>query len=317
MTPKELNVRLDAYLSLREALGFQTRREGNLLRDFVRFIETKGFPQPLRAQLSVEWACSGKLCRGGSGHVKRLNVARGFLSHLRAMMPETEVPERGLVASYRRPKPYIFSQQEVDVLMSAALRTHPRGTLHPHTLYTLIGLLASTGLRTGEALRLTVSDIQLDLKPPQLQILNSKFHKSRIVPLHPTTAEMLRSYVHRRKQFGFDGTGGPFFLSNRGAPFPGLALMRWFMKLTRKLGLRPQSDKPRPLLNSFRHTFAVRRMLTWYQEKADVLSLLPNLAVYMGHLRPQENYWYLSATPELLGAAAERFLDYSGLGGES
>jgi len=201
--------------------------------------------------------------------------------------------------------------------MAAALRARPRGTLRPHTLYTLIGLLASTGIRPGEALRLTMPDVQFDLNPPQLQILHSKFHKSRVVPLHPTAADHLRNYVQKRKELGIDKTSGPFFVSNRGAALPHWVPMIWFRKLSRKLGLKAPASTSRLVLTSFRHTFAVRRMVTWYQEGADVLSLLPNLSVYMGHLHPQGSYWYLSATPELLAAAAKRFQHYSGLGGES
>ena len=163
MNPQELSLKLDAYCDLREALGFRPGRTKNTLRDFLRYWRSKGCPEPIRAQIAVEWAClSGTPAR-------RLSVVRCFLSHLRATLPETEVPDRTLVAAYRRPKPHIFSAEQIQTVMTAALRARPRGTLRPHTLHTFIGLLASTGLRPGEALRLTVPDVRLDLNLPRLQ----------------------------------------------------------------------------------------------------------------------------------------------------
>jgi site-specific recombinase XerD len=317
MKAMDLDLKVNAYVSLREALGFRPRMEGLLLHDFVRHVESQGAVQPIRAQTALEWACSGKRGLEGRSHLQRLDVVRGFLSHLRATIPETEVPDRGLVASTRRPKPYIFSPLEIEALISAAKGARPRGSLRPHTLATLIGLLASTGLRSGEALRLTMADVQLNLTPPRLQIWNSKFHKSRLVPLHATTTAMLDLYIHKRRDFHCDQTSGSFFLSHRGIPLTAISVMHWFRKTTRKLGLRSKQGGPRPILNSLRHTFAVNRILMWYQEGTNVLPLLPNLSVYMGHLRPQESYWYLSATPELLAAAADRFRAYTCTGGES
>ena len=161
MITVDLHVLLDGYLALREALGFRVHAERTLLRDFVRFVEAKGCPDPIRAQLAVEWACSSSSSRGASGQASRLSMARGFLSHLRATIPETEVPDYGLVAAAQRPKPYLFSQEELNALIEAASKAGPKGSLRPYTLSTLIGLLASTGLRIGEAIRLTVDDVRL------------------------------------------------------------------------------------------------------------------------------------------------------------
>ena len=309
MTPQELHVKLDGYCDLREALGFRPSNTRNALGDFLRYWQAKGCPEPIQAQIAVEWAC----LRGTAP--RRLSVVRCFLSHLRATLPETEIPDRSLVATYRRPKPYILSETQIQTLMETALRARPRGTLRPHTIHTLIGLLASTGLRSGEALRLTMPDVRLDLTPPRLQVLDSKFHKSRLVPLHPTTADHLRSYIERRKDLGLHSASGPFLISNQGAALPAGVPREWFRRLTRNLGWRAPGERP-PVLNALRHTFAVRRMVMWHQEGVEVMALLPHLSVYLGHLRPEETYWYLSAVPELLGAAAQRFQPYSGQGGE-
>ena len=156
MSPPSLYLHLEAYLNVREALGFQMRAERTLLRDFVRFVELNGDGGPLRAQLAVDWACASSVQRGRSGAAQRLSMARGFLAYLRARLPETEVPPSGLVASFRRPPPYLFTPPQIAVLIKAAQQIGPCGTLRPATLATCIGVLASTGLRVGEALRLAL-----------------------------------------------------------------------------------------------------------------------------------------------------------------
>ena len=188
MSPSVVQLQLDAYLSLREALGFQMRAERTLLRDFVHFVESHGVGLPIRASLAVAWACAVSERRGPGGAAQRLSMARGFLTVLRATIPDTEVPDSALVASFRRPKPYLFTPDQIQTLMQDARQAGPSGALRPHTLSTLIGLLASTGLRVGEALRLTVTDVVLESAPPCLHIRATKFYKSRLVPLHPSTA---------------------------------------------------------------------------------------------------------------------------------
>jgi integrase len=179
-----------------------------------------------------------------------------------------------------------------------------------------MGLLASTGIRIGEALRLHVSEVQLELDPPRLQIAQTKFHKSRWVPLHFTTATQLGAYRTLRTQRFADHAAAPFFLSATGHLVNHCSLVLWFSKTYRRLGFWPTDGARRPCLHSLRHTFAVRRVLRWYEDGADVHGLLPHLSVYLGHVRPQESYWYLIATPELLTQAALRFQAYILPGGE-
>ena len=204
MHAADLHLHLDSYLSLREALGFQMRAERTLLRDFVQFLETAHVSGPIRAQLAVDWACASSSTRGAGGAPQRLSMARGFLTYLRATLPETEVPERHCIAAARRPKPFLFRTAQLHALMQAAQQAGPRGTLRPYTLSTLIGLLASTGLRAGEALRLTMADVELDREPPVLHIRETTFHKSRLVPLHASTADHLRHYQAMRRSLRYD-----------------------------------------------------------------------------------------------------------------
>ncbi len=302
---------LDAYIDLRQAVGFKMRTHRTLLRDFVRFITQHGGEGPLRAQLAVDWASSSKAVKTPGGIASRLSMARGFLTYLRAFDPETEVPDPGLVAAARRPTPYLFSPLQIHELITAALESGPPETLWPYTLSTLIGLLASTGLRGSEALRLTLSDVQTDLSPPRLVIQETKFQKSRLVPLHRTTAQQLRDYTHRRAQSLGNHPSDAFFLSRQGQALAPWTLRRWFEKLCCQLNLRPTDEGRRPTPHALRHAFAIERIRLWHQEGADVQALLPHLSIYLGHVRPQESYWYLTATPELLSVAASRFQRYA------
>jgi integrase len=178
----------------------------------------------------------------------------------------------------------------------------------------LIGLLASSGLRVGEAVRLQTSDVRLDDRPPCLLVREAKFRKSRLVPLHLTTAEALRAYVRRRRDLGYDGLAETFFVSEHPGPLLAPSVRRTFVALARRAGLRP-SVGPGPRVHDLRHTFAVGRLLAWYREGADVHARLPELSVYLGHVRPEDTYWYLTATPELLGTAAGRFAAFVEQGG--
>ena len=317
MSPSVVHVQLDAYLSFREALGFQMRVERTLLRDFIRFFEVRGEDGPIQAQWAVEWACALSTRRGPGGAAQRLSMARGFLTYLRATIPETEVPDHALVASFRRPRPYLFTPDQISVLMQDAQKVGPRGALRPHTFSTLIGLLASTGLRVGEARQLLVTDVWLDNDPPCLHIRDTKFHKSRLVPLHPSTAAHLRHYARLRSALHYDGLSDVFFVSEQGGQLGRSTLWHWFNARCRALGVGPTAEGRRPSLSALRHSFAVQRMRLWYQAGVDVQARLPHLSVYMGHVRPQESYWYLSATPELLTIAAERFRFYAAEGGIS
>jgi len=312
-----LDTHLVAYLSLREALGFQMRAEKTLLPAFVAYVHARQDPHPIRAQLALEWACQESAHRGPSGAARRLSMARGFLSYLQASVPETEVPSPGLLPTPRRPKPFLFTPAQITALVEGAQASRPRGALRPHTLPCLLGLLASTGLRVGEAIRLQIEQVKLELDPPQLHILETKFHKSRIVPLHPSTAERVRHYQAHRVRLHYDGLSAALFVSEQGQPFQHRALHDWFTRLCQRLALQPTAGGRAPCLTSFRHTFAVTRMQRWYEQGLDVQALLPHLSVYLGHVHPQESYWYLTAVPELLSAAANRFQHYAQAGGTS
>jgi len=308
MTGADLENHLERYLELRRALGFEMRVEGRLLRDFLTFLQSRSLAEPLIAQAAVEWASS----RGGSKYqAGRLSMARCFLVHLRAHLPGIQVPATSMIPSGVRPTPYIYSEAQIAALMREASALKPAGSLRPHTYATLIGLLASCGLRPGEAVRLRDADVETEATPPRLVIRETKFRKTRLVPVDSSTADALRSYASMRKRLGYDDLTPTFFVSDSGAPLAYSTVGATFLDIVRRLGIHGMARSHGPNLRCLRHTFAVRRLLHWYSQGMDVNKLLPQLSVYLGHAKPQNTYWYLTATPELLRTAATRFESYA------
>lgn len=311
---------LDEYLALKAVLGFKLEDEPVLLKDFLDYLEMWDLPRPITAKMAFDWAC-GPCDRpfpppnvrsvefGRRAVSRRLTVIRLFLMHVQASVPDTEVPGKGLVAGERRPKPYILTKDEVARLMDAARRQRPMGwPMRAITYEMLIGLLASCGLRVGEALRLALEDVQLDAMPPRLLIRGTKFHKTRLVPMEPTTALALSSFAERRRTADPRSRSDPF-LVYRGDGLRYLAVHNTFERLLRRARIF-QSGERRPTLTSLRHTFAVRRLVEWHRQGLDVQEMLPHLSVYMGHVEFANTYWYLSATADLLTGAAESFERY-------
>jgi integrase/recombinase XerD len=314
MNISDLQHRLDSYLDLRSKLGFNMPCEPTLLRNFVRYLDGRQSSALHTPQTAVDWACSA----GGSGsHVRRLSIVRGFLTHLRASFPDIAIPARHLVPAPTRSTPHIYSETEIQTLLGGARSLKPRGSLRSLTYFTLIGLLASCGLRISEAIRLRTVDVILDSATCRLYIRQTKFRKSRLVPVHYTTAEAMHNYAVERGRLGYDSSCDFFFISERKTQLNYHVVIRTFIELARNAGIRGPKGEAGPRLHDLRHTFAVRRMVTWYQEGVDVQSRLPELSVYLGHVKPETTYWYLTATPELLSMAAARFERYHEAGGDA
>jgi integrase/recombinase XerD len=314
---KQLNLEahVDKYAELRKAMGFKFRFEHNVLRQFVRFLELQDSFGPIRAEMAFQWACSGSPRCGRCGQVQRLTIARQFLTYLKAFLPDTEIPASGILTDERRPTPYLYSDEQIVRMQQTTRELWEPGCLKQLTFETLIGLLASTGIRIGEALRLTLRDVQLDLDPPRLEIRNTKFGKSRFVPVHPSTARNLRLYLDERHRI-VGGKPDAVFLVHPNKPLRYPVTLYYFKQIAGTVGIPKNQSRRGPAWHSLRHTFAVRRLLTWYRAGLDVRSLLPNLAIYLGHLGLIQTYHYLTATPELLSAAASMFESYAEPGGD-
>jgi len=297
----ELRQALQDYLTIRRALGFKLDRADQRLSGFISYLEQAG-ARTITIELALAWSR-----QPSDGHPawwrQRLILVRGFAKYLHTLDPATEVPPTGLLPpGYCRATPYLYSDADIAGLMAAA-----RALISPlraATYETLIGLLAVTGLRISEAIRLDRSDV--DFTNALVTIRASKFGKSREVPLHPSTIDALAGYARRRDQLSPRPAAASFFVSTAGTPLIYNCVHSVFLGLVRDAGLQRRSATCRPGLHDLRHTFAVRTLLNWYSAGIDVEARLPQLSTYLGHFDPASTYWYLSAAPELLAITAAR-----------
>lgn len=303
----------DPHQNGRDRRGLKHREK--LLRSFIAYWHEHGCPWPLRSSLLLDWIAVASERQHPYRDQRRFYVARAFLRQVRIFEPATEIPENIYRPLYRRRTPHLFSDQDIVRLLDAVSQLRLCDALRPLTLYTLIGLLASTGLRIGEAIALTVEDVKLDTTPPHLLVHESKFGKSRCVILHSSTAERLRNYLHKRQDILRGRQPEPFFINRFGRHLDYNAQRLVFLRLLKRAGIKAVHGQRGPSLHSFRHTFAVKRLTLWHRKRKDVQQLLPHLAVYLGHLGPENTYWYVSNTPELLQAASARFENQHAEGG--
>ena len=297
---------LTKYLATRRALGTQLRWPESSLRRFVDFVDAES-AEFVTTELAVRWAVQSVGVQRAT-HARRLAIVRGFAAWLQATDTRTEVPaQRLLPAGQRRPAPHIYSDREIADLMAAAGRLRSVSGLRCATFRALLGLLAATGLWPGEALALDVGDV--DLVGGVLAVRESKFDKSRFVPLEESARAALAAYARFRDTVR-PCRDTPAFLVTRGSRLGPSAARRTFAKLCQAVGLRPRLSARRigrgPRLQDMRHTFATRRLVEWYRAGLDVDRLMPRLATYLGHVHMAETYWYIQAVPELLHLATER-----------
>jgi integrase/recombinase XerD len=291
------------YLALRRALGFKLVRHEVALREFVSFMAQKRTSR-ITVALALQWATQ-HVDQQPAEWATRLSIIRGFARYWSATDPATEIPPMGLLPYRpRRAQPYFYSDQEIRQLLEAAKARPSIDPLRCWTYYCLFGLLAVTGLRLGEALNLCRDDV--DWSQGMLTIRGAKFGKSRLVPLHSSVCKVLADYAKRRgKRFG-PGAGVHFFVNKNGNRLDKGEVHRAFYTLSRQIGLRAADASHGPRLHDFRHRFAVHTLLRWYQAGEDPEGRLPVLSTYLGHAHVTDTYWYLTGTPELLGAATKR-----------
>ena len=298
--------RVESYLALRRKLGYVLKAQGDLLLNFARYADAIGQRGgALTTDLAVRWA---KLPPKASPNqwARRLSIVRQFARHEKAFDPETQIPPvRLLGTAGRRAQPHIYSEHEIGTLLRAAEELAPVDSLRPRTYSTLIGLLASTGLRVSEALRLNRAEV--DFTSGVLTISNTKFHKSRLVPVYPSTTRALQSYAEHRDHYCRLPKSNAFFLSNLGTRPKYRTLNGAFVKLRNRLGWAGNGTRRAPRLGDLRHTFACRRLLAWYREGGDIDVKLPTLSTYLGHVGVTHTYWYLTAIPELMAIVSARF----------
>jgi integrase len=289
------------YLAVRRALGFKLNRAEKLLEQFVTYVEERG-ERHLRISTIVAWAALPANTHR-NWLAKRLSLVRGFARHLHAIDPANEVPPSDLLPWQRcRATPYLYSDGELAALLTAA--TSLQTAYRVLTYQTLIGLLAVTGMRVGEALALDRNDI--DVTHGVLTVRLTKFGKSRELPVHASTVEALRCYLGHRDRPRAGASVPAVFVSSAGTRLCYANVLWTFHRLLCCAGITQRSAACRPRIHGFRHRFAVQTMLDAYRQGEDAEARLAILSTYLGHVNPKATYWYLSATPELLQLAADR-----------
>lgn len=289
------------YLALRRSLGHDLADAHRLLPRFVAYLDRIG-ASTVTIEAALAWAQEPDVDPSTSVWPRRMTVARGFARHMAGIDAATEVPPLGLIPSRQRWRPpFIFSPADQGALMAEA-RTM-RWRLPAATHETIIGLLATTGMRVGEALKLDRGDV--DWGEGVLLVRESKFGKSRQVPVLPCTLEALNRYGEVRDELGKRPSTASFFVSVRGTRMIYAVVQEVFRRLCTAARIGEDSDIV-PRIHDLRHTFAVRTLLEWYRAGENVEALLPRLSTYLGHRDPRSTYWYLSAAPELLSLAAGR-----------
>jgi len=295
---------VEEYLTLRRALGFKLQDAGRGLLDFVSFMEAHRATY-ITHRLALTWAQRPSTVQPVEW-ARRLSFVRLFARHRSATDPRTQIPPVGLLP-YRpkRARPYLYSDAEISALLSAALRLPGDGGLRPWTYYCLFGLLSVSGLRLSEARNLELQDVDLDAA--MLTVRGSKFGKSRLVPVHASTRQVLADYTARRERvWAARPVSSYLFVSNRGNRLDGAEIHRTFYALSREIGLRGPTDSHGPRLHDLRHRFAVETLLRWYRTGEDAERRLPILSTYLGHVHVGDTYWYLSSWPELMREAMRR-----------
>jgi integrase/recombinase XerD len=295
------------YLNLRRGLGFKMQEAGKGLLDFAAFMEQNRATY-ITNDLALAWA-QRPLSAQPSHWAKRLGHVRGFARQRVATDPRTQIPPPGLLPFRpKRARPYLYSKEEIQGLLWAALKMPPRydsSKLRPWTYYCLFGLLSVSGLRLGEARNLKIEDV--DIEAAVLTIRGTKFGKSRLVPLHASTCKVLANYIARRRRQSAVQAASPYlFCSSSGNRLDSGEIHRTFYALSREIGLRDLSQSRGPRLHDMRHAFATNTLVRWYKSNQDPERLLPILSAYLGHVHVADTQWYLSGCPELMREAMRR-----------
>ncbi len=291
---------VEDYLTIRRALGHKLADAARLLPHFAAWMATSGH-EHVTVCRALEWATLPKIGSASTVHARRIVAVRGFAKHLHGIDPAHEIPPTGLIPCPKhRAVPYLYSDADIAALMTAAAALPT--PLRAATYETLIGLLAVTGLRIGEAIRLDRDSI--DWSAGRLVVCKSKFGKSREVVVHPSTLDAIATYSEIRDRTCGHTTA--LFVSRAGNRLVYTNVCEVFGRLRDTAGLKPRSPQCRPRIHDLRHSFAVRTLIDWYSRGLDVGERLAWLSTYLGHAGPTSTYWYLSASPELMALAADR-----------
>lgn len=297
---------VERYLEDRRRLGFALTAPATELKRFARYADAREHRGPLTQQLMLGWAREHVLRTSDVTAARRLEIVLPFAAHYRQFEPATEIPPRGILGrGHRRLAPHIYTDQEIIQLLDAASRLTLTWPLRALTYRSLFGLIAAAGLRLSEALMLRMGDV--DLHAAALTVRQTKFHKSRCLPLHPSTVQELDRYRQARNRCRSTDDRAPFFASRDGGPLPKRTVENVFRRLQPRLGWRARGDHPYPRIHDLRHTMAVRRLQCWRESGQSIDQAMFWLCIYLGHAKISDTYWYLSGIPELMDTLSARF----------
>ena len=300
---KSLQNAIEDYIALRRSLGFKLDDMAADLTKFASFLEQRAAPY-ITTALALEWAMQST-DHLPSHWARRLGFVRVFARHWSATDPRTEIPPAGLLPfRAQRARPYLYTEQEIQRLLAAAKSLSPASGLRPWTYHCLFGLLAVSGLRISEAIKLERQDV--DFYQGVLTIRQTKFNKNRLIPLHASTRDVLSEYAEHRDRLVPNPSSSCFLLNDCGRCLERSAVRRTFYDLSRQIGLRGPADHTGPRIHDFRHRFALNTLIQWYRAGEDIERRLPVLSTFLGHAHVADTYWYLSIHPELMGLATER-----------
>jgi integrase/recombinase XerD len=301
-----LAARMHSFLEIRRAVGRNAYTDEKILADLDRFLMGELKPgEALTRKVAERWIDGFKHLRIGT-RSNRISVLRQLCFYLSRFDKRTCLIPRDMLPRRTRPAPHIYSIGEIKAIMAAAKQIGPPKSLRPLLISTLLGLLYATGLRIGEALKLSLADV--DLRRRLLTIRESKFHKSRYVPISKSTMRALAIFMRRRKAFGFSTEStAPLFVSPLGRAYGQPRIAEVFLSIVRNLGIRGPVGQRGPRIHDFRHSFAVTRLANWYRQDAVLQAKLPLLTTYLGHTSLVCTGVYLQATAELLQEANKRF----------
>jgi integrase/recombinase XerD len=306
--PDTWSKRIEDYLIYRHSLGFDLSIESGLLRQFAKYADKTEPHDQLTVELAVAWAKISKRATPITWG-RRLEVVRGFVQYCRRFEPSTEIAPVDLFGPpHRRLVPHIYSEAEIVALMEATTQLTPPDGLRPVTCRTIFGLLASTGLRISEAIKLNREDV--DFNNSVLTIREAKFHKSRLVPFDQSVNLALRTYARKRDRLCSPTEGNQFFLFDDGKPATQRSIRYALRQLCQRLDWHPRGDYKYHRLQDMRHTFVVHSILHFYDQKIDIDHAVAALSTYVGHAHVVDTYWYATAIPDLMNIAAQRFHHY-------
>lgn len=298
---KKLNRGISDYIELRRTMGHKYYKQSKVLESFSDFMNAQK-KKTITLKIAKEFCLSGEK-KVTYNHGRKLAVIRDFCLYWKEYDSQTEIWQRGYWSVVKkRSTPHIYTSNEIERIIHESLLLYPKNSFKSVTLYTIFGLVISCGLRISEALALRVNDI--DIKMKALTIRKTKFNKIRKIPIDETVIKELKKYLNLRRKIEVETKESFFFIQENTRSVTHTICHKNFRKILERAKIESRARPERsPCIHDLRHTFIVKTLERWYKNGEDVESLLPSLSAYVGHVRPQFTFWYMSITPELMSYA--------------